>query len=76
VHGSAPDIAGKGVANPIAAVLSAKMLLEWAGRHEEAGIVQKAVEKTIAEGILTPDMGGKHRTRDVGRALLKHLEMP
>jgi methanogen homoisocitrate dehydrogenase len=76
VHGSAPDIAGKGIANPIAAVLSAKMLLEWAGRNEEAERVGKAVEGTIAEGVLTPDLGGKHGTEDIGRSLLKHLEQP
>jgi len=74
VHGSAPDIAGKGIANPIAAVLSAKMLLEWSGHGEEAKKVQEAVEKTIASGVRTPDIGGKHSTRDVGRSLLKHLE--
>jgi methanogen homoisocitrate dehydrogenase len=74
VHGSAPDIAGKGIANPIAAVLSAKMLLEWAGHGEEAGRVQEAVDKTIADGVHTPDMGGKFSTIDVRRSLLKHLE--
>ncbi len=74
VHGSAPDIAGKGIANPIAAVLSAKMLLEWAGHGEEAIRVQEAVEKTIASGVRTPDIGGKHSTRDVRQSLLKHLE--
>jgi methanogen homoisocitrate dehydrogenase len=76
VHGSAPDIAGKGIANPIAAVLSAKMLLEWSGHGEEAKTVQAAVEKTIASGVRTPDLGGKHRTEDVRRSLLTHLEPP
>jgi methanogen homoisocitrate dehydrogenase len=74
VHGSAPDIAGKGIANPIAAVLSAGMLLEWAGQGEEAVRVREAVDKTIAGGVLTPDIGGKSRTNDVRRSLLEHME--
>lgn len=76
VHGSAPDIAGKGIANPIAAVLSVKMLLEWAGRLPEAGRVQEAVDRTIADGVLTPDLGGGHGTEDVGHSILRHLEPP
>lgn len=74
VHGSAPDIAGKGVANPIAAVLSAKMLLEWAGKSEAAKSVQQAVDQTIADGRLTPDLGGRCSTGDVQSTLIKHLE--
>ncbi|OPY28372.1 MAG: Homoisocitrate dehydrogenase [Methanocella sp. PtaU1.Bin125] len=74
VHGSAPDIAGKGIANPIAAVLSAKMLLEWAGKPDAAKAVQHAVDRTIAEGTLTPDLGGRCTTQDVGTTVLKHLE--
>ncbi len=74
VHGSAPDIAGRGIANPIAAVLSAKMLLEWAGRKNEAEMVQRAVDRTLGDGVLTPDLGGTHKTEDVRRSLLKHLE--
>ncbi len=76
VHGSAPDIAGKGIANPIAAVLSACMLLEWSGHREEAGRVREAVDRTIAGGTLTPDVGGRHGTRDVRRSILRHLERP
>jgi methanogen homoisocitrate dehydrogenase len=76
VHGSAPDIAGRGIANPIAAVLSAKMLLEWAGYRAKAEVVQNAVDRTIANGVLTPDMGGKFKTPDVGLSILKHLESP
>lgn len=74
VHGSAPDIAGKGIANPIAAVLSAKMLLEWSGHFNEAKKVGIAVESVIADGVLTPDVGGKNKTSDVSTSLLKHLE--
>ncbi len=74
VHGSAPDIAGKGIANPIAAVLSAAMLLEWAGHGKEAERAREAVDRTIADGVLTPDMGGKHSTQDVRKSLLERLE--
>ena len=57
VHGSAPDIAGKGIANPIAAILSAAMLLRWSfGLHEEAGEIEKAVEGVLAEGYRTRDI--------------------
>ncbi len=74
VHGSAPDIAGKGIANPIAAVLSAKMLLDWAGRPDAAKAVQRAVDGAMSEGKLTPDLGGGSSTTEVSRAILKHLE--
>jgi methanogen homoisocitrate dehydrogenase len=74
VHGSAPDIAGKGIANPLAAVLSAKMLLEWAGKFEQAEKIDKAVNLTLDNGIMTPDLGGKYRTSDVRSSLLKQLE--
>ncbi|CAJ37687.1 isocitrate/isopropylmalate dehydrogenase family protein [Methanocella arvoryzae] len=74
VHGSAPDIAGKGIANPFAAVLSAGMLLDWAGRPEMARAVQTAVDRTIDEGVLTPDLGGRNTTLQVQSAILKNLE--
>jgi methanogen homoisocitrate dehydrogenase len=74
VHGSAPDIAGKGIANPVATVLSAKMLLEWAGKPEAAKAVQRAVDGAIADGKLTPDLGGGSSTAEVQAAIMKHLE--
>jgi methanogen homoisocitrate dehydrogenase len=74
VHGSAPDIAGKGIANPMAAILSAGMLLSWAGYKQEAEVVRMAVERTIDERVLTPDLGGKHKTSDVRSSILEHLE--
>ena len=76
VHGSAPDIAGRGIANPIAAVLSAKMLLEWAGYRAKAERVQEAVDHIISHGMLTPDLGGKFKTEDVGLSIIKYLESP
>lgn len=65
VHGSAPDIAGQGIANPIAAILSVKMLFEWMGEETAAKQVENAVEKTILEGVKTPDLGGNAGTQQV-----------
>lgn len=74
VHGSAPDITGLGIANPIAAILSAAMLLRISlGRATEADAVEKAVEQTLAEHIRTPDLGGSATTQEVGEAILRHL---
>jgi len=74
VHGSAPDIAGKGIANPMAAILSAAMMLEWLGMREEAEKVEEAVERTIEEGVITPDLGGNASTEEVGEKVLEKLE--
>ncbi len=74
VHGSAPDIAGKGIANPIAAVWSAVMMLDHLGLAEEAAQVMSAIEATTAGGTLTPDLGGTATTIEVGDAILSHLE--
>ncbi|MEJ7838444.1 MAG: tartrate dehydrogenase [Thermomicrobiales bacterium] len=73
VHGSAPDIAGTGVANPIAAVWSVALMLEHLKLHEESALVMNAIRKTTASGILTPDLGGTATTRQVGDAILRHL---
>lgn len=69
VHGSAPDIAGKGIANPIAAILSAAMLLDHLGETASAQRIRAAVEKAIAVGARTPDLGGKSTTEQVGEAV-------
>ncbi|MDR6223023.1 methanogen homoisocitrate dehydrogenase [Methanococcoides alaskense] len=73
VHGSAPDIAGKGIANPIAAILSMKMMLEWMGYEREAALVESAVEFSIKENITTPDLGGSSSTSDVGKLMADHI---
>jgi 3-isopropylmalate dehydrogenase len=71
VHGTAPDIAGEGVANPTAAVLSAAMLLEFLG-HDAAGErVRSATEDVLEEGPRTPDLGGDATTSEVGDAILE-----
>lgn len=75
VHGSAPDIAGKGIANPIAAILSVAMLLDHLNVPRAADRVRKAVAKVLAAGTpRTPDLGGTARTAEVGRAVLDALE--
>jgi methanogen homoisocitrate dehydrogenase len=73
VHGSAPDIAGKGIANPIAAILSVKMLLSWIGEEEAARRVEKAVEKVILNGVKTPDLGGNATTKELTREIARIL---
>ena len=74
VHGSAPDIAGKGIANPTGAILSAAMMLEWLGEPAAAGAIRTAVERALAASHLTPDVGGKLRTTQVTEAIVKELE--
>lgn len=70
VHGSAPDIAGKGIANPIAMVWSASMMLDALGEPEAARLVMAAIETLVRDGrTLTPDLGGAASTRAVGDAL-------
>jgi len=74
VHGSAPDIAGRGIANPLATVLSAQMMLARMGRAEEADALDRAVDRLLAERrVLTPDLGGDARTEDVADALITLL---
>jgi 3-isopropylmalate dehydrogenase len=73
VHGSAPDLAGKGAANPVAALLSAAMMLEWAELAEEGARVRRAVRECVAAGETTPDLGGGLSTRAVGEAVRRRL---
>lgn len=74
IHGTAFDIAGKGLANPIASILSAKLMLEWLGENEEADRIESAVCKVL-EGseIRTPDIGGSSSTAEVGDAIASCL---
>jgi tartrate dehydrogenase/decarboxylase/D-malate dehydrogenase len=74
VHGSAPDIAGKGIANPLAAILSAGMLLDHLGLTPAAEDVRRAVAAVLKAGRpRTPDLGGTARTPEVGDAVLAAL---
>lgn len=74
IHGSAPDIAGKGLANPMATILSAAMLLRHSlGLAVEAERIESAVAKTLADGILGGDLGGNAGTTEIGDAVLARL---
>src|SRR5579884_814302 len=74
VHGSAPDIAGTGAANPLAMFLSAAMMLRHGfGWEEQAAAVESAVDQALAEGLRTQDLGGSADTREATRAVLSHL---
>lgn len=73
VHGSAPDIAGRGLANPTALLLSACMMLDHLGDREIANRIRAAVESTLGSEIRTRDMGGQSTTRDYTDALIARL---
>ena len=75
VHtGSAPDISGKGIVNPVAAILSMAMLLQYSlNLPAEAKAVEEAVRRTINSGVNTGDIGGKATTSQVGDAVAKEL---
>jgi tartrate dehydrogenase/decarboxylase/D-malate dehydrogenase len=72
VHGSAPDIAGRGVANPIGQIWSAAMMLDFLGHRDAHDAIVRAIEQLLAGGAdapRTPDLGGRASTADVGRAI-------
>ena len=74
VHGSAPDIAGKNIANPCSMILSAAMMLDYLGEWETSNDIKNAVEKVIADcKIRTPDLGGDACSMDVTKAIVKEL---
>ncbi len=74
IHGSAPDIAGQGKANPLAAILSAAMMLRYSlGLAEDASRIETAVEQALASGLRTPDLGGNALAAEMGEAVIKAL---
>jgi len=74
IHGSAPDIAGKGIANPISLLLAAGLMLDHTGHQDLAKRLRKAVDETLnQDGIKTPDLGGAATTRDLTKALIKRV---
>lgn len=76
VHGSAPDIAGKGIANPIGQILSGAMMLEYFNLHEAAMAIEAAVEIVVADKcIKTPDIGGNSSTEEVGKAIAEIVKI-
>ncbi len=74
VHGSAPDIAGKGIANPIATILSASMMLYYLGFKDSSKIVKLAVKNVINKGHITPDLGGNLKTKDVADKIIDEIK--
>lgn len=75
IHGSAPSIAGKGLANPLGAIASIGMMLKWSfGLEIEAACVDEAIARVLEEGPLTPDLGGDASTAGVGDALCARIE--
>ncbi|MCL1965723.1 MAG: isocitrate/isopropylmalate family dehydrogenase, partial [Candidatus Bathyarchaeota archaeon] len=76
IHGSAPDIAGKQIANPISMILSAKMMLTWLGERfndskclRAAEAIEKATVQTLINGVTVPDLGGKASTLQMAQAI-------
>jgi len=81
VHGAAPDITGKGIANPIATILSVKMMLEWLAMSKKdtrcvraAEEVEGAVVAALKKGVKTPELGGKANTKEVGDAIAQIIK--
>ena len=73
VHGSAPPLAGKGVANPVAAVLTGALMVEQLGHAEAARNLERAVKQALTDGARTPDLGGKSTTKEVAEAVLERV---
>jgi tartrate dehydrogenase/decarboxylase/D-malate dehydrogenase len=77
VHGSAPDIAGKGIANPIGMIWAAQMMLEHFGHKEAADKMMEAIEVALEKGgagVITPDLGGKGDCKGLGAHVAKLIE--
>jgi 3-isopropylmalate dehydrogenase len=74
IHGSAPDIAGKGIANPLGTILSAAMMLRHSlGLEQEAAAIEKAGDAAVTGGARTADLGGRLSTRDMADEVLRRL---
>jgi tartrate dehydrogenase/decarboxylase/D-malate dehydrogenase len=74
VHGSAPDIAGQGIANPCGAIWSASLMLDWLGEEDAARTVMTALEAVCRDGPRTRDIGGSAATREVGEAVAREVQ--
>ena len=77
IHGSAPDIAGKGIANPIGAFWSAAEMVRWVGAGKldaQADVLMKAIENVTGSGVKTKDLGGDKGTEEVTQAVLDEIE--
>jgi tartrate dehydrogenase/decarboxylase/D-malate dehydrogenase len=74
VHGSAPDIYGKGIANPIGQIWSGAMMMGHLGHRDAEDAIVQAIERVLKDGPRTRDMGGTANTVDVGKAIAQALE--
>lgn len=74
IHGSAFDIAGKGVANPVATFWTAAEMLDWLGEGDAARRLMEAVERVCERGVLTGDLGGKATTKEVTDAVVGEIQ--
>src|SRR5437588_8020591 len=75
IHGSAPDIAGKGIANPIASIWSGQLMLDYLGERKAAAALMRAIEEVLARGqVRTPDLGGTATTRQMGQAVREQVK--
>jgi tartrate dehydrogenase len=74
IHGSAPDIAGKGIANPVGAFWSAAEMVRWVGEEKGADALMKAFENVTSRGVKTKDLGGSENTKGVTEAVCKEIE--
>jgi 3-isopropylmalate dehydrogenase len=73
VHGSAPPLAGKGIANPVGAILTAAMMLEYLGHKTASGAIERAVRQSVAKDETTRDLGGSLSTEEVGAAICRRI---
>lgn len=74
IHGSAPDIAGKGIANPVGAFWSAAEMVRWVGEESAGDVLMRAVERVTAAGVKTKDLGGDKKTVEVTEAVCAEIE--
>ena len=74
IHGSAPDIAGQDIANPIGAIWSGAIMLDHLGLKEAAESIVRAIEMTVAQGVLPVDLGGSAKTTDIADTVVRNLE--
>mgnify|MGYP003327122565 FL=1 len=73
-HGSAPDIAGKGIANPMAQILTAGIMMKHLGENESAEIIENSVKKVLELGeSISPDLGGNSSTSEVTKSIISNL---
>jgi tartrate dehydrogenase/decarboxylase/D-malate dehydrogenase len=73
VHGSAPDIYGQNIANPIGQIWSGALMLDHLDHSDAADAVVRAIEKVLGEGPRTPDIGGQASTQDLGKAVAEAI---